>query len=109
MSFTKKNTEINETNSEPTGLLSKVMPFVPLLLEQFTGQSMNMSGTIGDILTCLQRIETKINDLERNCSEQFIEQAEQLNSLQKISKLVITKTEQAVHFTNAPKITELKE
>ena len=50
MSFTKKNNEQNETNSEQnTSLLGKVMPFVPLLLEQFTGQSMNMSGTIGDI------------------------------------------------------------
>src|SRR4051812_5731084 len=98
MSFTKKSPENTETNFEPTGLLSKVMPFVPLLLEQFTGQSMKMSGTIGDILTCLQRLETKLDNLERNCSEQFIHQEQQLNSLQQISKLVSTKTEKAIHF-----------
>jgi hypothetical protein len=109
MSFTKKNNEQNETNSEPTGLLSKVMPFVPLLLEEFTGQSMKMSGTIGDILTCLQRIETKINDLERNCSEQFIHQEQQLSSLQQITALVSTEKNQAIHFTTSPKITELNE
>src|SRR3954467_5350067 len=99
MSFTKKSIENTETNPEQnTGLLGKVMPFVPLLLEQFTGQSMTMSGTIGDILTCLQRIETKINDLERNCSEQFIHQEQQLNSLQQISALVSTEKTKAIHF-----------
>src|SRR4051794_16624279 len=101
MSFTKKNNEQTETNSEQNhGLLGKVMPFVPLLLEQFTGQPMKMSGTIGDILTILQRLETKLDNLERNCSEQFIHQESQLNSLQQVSKLVSTKTEQEVHFTN---------
>src|SRR4051794_23312821 len=103
MSFTKKSPEINETNSEPTGLLSKVMPFIPLMLEQFTGQSMTMSGTIGDILSCLQRLETKLDNLERNCEEQFIHQESQLNSLQQISKLVSTKTEKEIHFTNPNK------
>src|SRR4051794_38811077 len=101
MSFTKNNeTKQTETNSEPTGLLGKVMPYLPLIMEEFTGQKLKMSGTIGDILTCLQRLESKFDNFERNCSEQFIHQADQLNSLQQVSKLVSTKTEQAVHFAN---------
>jgi hypothetical protein len=110
MSFTEKSIKNTETNPEQnTGLLGKVMPFVPLLLEQFTGQPMKMSGTIGDILTILQRLETKLDNLEKDCSEQFIHQEQQLSSLQKISKLVSTEKTKAIHFTNTPKIQELDE
>ena len=111
MSFTKKSTETNETTSEQNqGLIGRAMPFLLLILEEFTGQKMKMSGTIGDILTCLQRIETKLDNLEKDCSEQFIEQSQQLNSLQQITALVSTEKTKAIHFTNANKqISQIEE
>src|SRR3954453_12584605 len=101
MSFPKKDLQ-NETNSG--GLINTItgyLPMLTLLLEQFTGQSIPQAkGTLADILTCLQRLETKLDNLERNCSEQFIHQESQLNSLQQVNKLVNTETKE-IHFANA--------
>src|SRR5687767_6365713 len=105
MSFTKNNQSNNQTTENTSennqSLFGKVMPFVPLILEEFTGQKMKMSGTIGDILTCLQRLEQKFNDFAKNCAEQFIHQEQQLNALQQVSKLVNTEKTKEIHFTNA--------
>jgi hypothetical protein len=84
MSFTKNNQENNnhaEINQEPTGLIGKIMPYIPLILEDFTGQKMRMGGTIGDILSCLQRLEQKFDDFAKNTAEQFIHQEKQISTV----------------------------
>jgi hypothetical protein len=113
MSFTsnknnQEKNELNETNSESPGLVGRLMPYIPLIMEEFTGQKMKMSGTIGDILSTLQRLESKFDNFAKNCEEQFIHQEQQLASLQQISRLVSTKTEKAIEFAPA-KIKEFSE
>src|SRR4051812_6737165 len=109
MSFTKNNeTKQTDTNKPESGIVSTIANYLPVLtlaFEQMTGQSIPQAkGTLADILTCLQRLETKLDNLERNCSEQFTLQENQLNSLQQVSKLVSTKTEKAIHFANPNKL-----
>ncbi len=110
MSFTKNNeTKQTDTKTESgiVGTIANYLPVLTLAFEQMTGQSIPQAkGTLADILTALQRLETKLDNLERNCSEQFTLQEQQLNSLQQVSKLVSTKTEKAIHFAN-PKLTEI--
>ena len=85
MSFTKNNQSnienSEENNSETSGLIGKIMPYIPLILEDFTGQKMRMGGTIGDILSCLQRLEKKFDDFAKNTEEQFIHQEKQISTL----------------------------
>jgi hypothetical protein len=111
MSFTKNNHPTNETNKNEGGIVNTIANFLPILtltFEQMTGQSIPQAkGTLADILTALQRLETKLDQLERNCAEQFTLQEQQLNSLQQVSKLVSTKTEKTIHFTNPNKLPEL--
>ena len=103
MSFQKNNTPNEQQITKSTGgivnIIANYLPMLSLLFEQMTGQSIPQAkGTLADILTTLQRIETKLDNLERDCSEQFIEQSQQLTSLQKISKLVSTEKTKAIHF-----------
>jgi len=103
MSFQKNNTPNEQQITKSTGgivnTIANYLPMLSLLFEQMTGQSIPQAkGTLADILATLQRIETKLDTLERDCSEQFIEQSQQLNQLQKISKLVSTEKTKAIHF-----------
>ena|ERR1700748_3462215 len=111
MSFTKNPTENTETT--PTGLTSTIANFLPILtlaFEQVTGQKIpQMQGTMADIANSLLRIEQKLDNLERNCAEQFTHQENQLNSLQQISKLVSTEKTKAIHFANNKQIAEIEE
>ncbi|CAG8528469.1 2413_t:CDS:1 [Ambispora gerdemannii] len=112
MSFTKQNN--NQTENKPdSGIVNTIANYLPVLtlvFEQMTGQSIPQAkGTLADILTALQRLENKVDDLEKNCAEQFISQEKQLTSLQQISKLVSTEKTKAIHFTNPKQITEIEE
>ncbi|WNE40241.1 MAG: hypothetical protein GBAus27B_000308 [Mycoplasmataceae bacterium] len=84
-SFTEKNkqetTENTDNNSTVGGIFGKALPFVPLLLEEFTGQKLKMSGTIGELQASQQRLEINFNEFAKATAEQFIFQAQQLNSL----------------------------
>ncbi|CAG8437939.1 8411_t:CDS:10 [Ambispora leptoticha] len=70
-----------ENNSEMSGFVGKIMPYIPLILEDITGQKMRMGGTIGDILACLQRLEQKFDGFAKNTAEQFILQEKQISTL----------------------------
>jgi hypothetical protein len=104
MAFNKQNTQqtITENNNLEKGITATIANYIPmatLLFEQVTGQSIPLAkGTLADILTHLQKIEAKIDDLERSCSEQFQLQEAQLSSLQKVSKLV--QETKSIHFGN---------
>src|SRR5436305_3985725 len=112
MSFTKNN-ETKQTENKETRIVSTIAKYLPVLtlaFEQMTGQSIPQAkGTLADILALLQKLESKIDTLERNCAEQFTHQEQQLNSLQQVSKLVSTKTEKAIHFANANKLQAIEE
>lgn len=111
MSFTNNLTENNEiAENSLTKTVANYLPLLTLFFEQMTGQSIPQAkGTLADILTGLQRLEVKLDKLERNCAEQFIHQAEQLSSLQQISKLVSTEKTKAIHFANSNQIQSIKE
>jgi DNA-binding transcriptional regulator GbsR (MarR family) len=104
MSFTKNQHLTQSPKPAEKGLFSTIANFFPiftLTFEQLTGQSIPQAkGTLADILSALQRLESKIDSLEKNCAEQFIQQEQQLTSLQKISKLVSTEKTKSVHFAN---------
>src|SRR4051812_33132884 len=79
---TTQNTEANKGLFSLPPMLNSLIPMIPLLLEQATGQKLTpMTGTMADILAILQRLETKLDTLEKNCAEQFISQESQINSL----------------------------
>ena len=107
MAFNNKQNENNETQSS-SGIGETIANFAPLVLlglEQFTGKSIpQLKGTLADILANQHRIEAKLDNLERNCAEQFQLQEKQLASLQQVSKLV--KETQSIHFTKPKQNTE---
>ena len=122
MAFNKNNNQnekletINQ-NTNDESIVSKIFASLPLLAlnyEQLTGKKVpHLQGTIGEILFSLQRIETKltaleskIDDLERNCDQQFTLQEQQLNNIQQVTKLVSTEKTKAIHFGNKQLITE---
>src|SRR3954452_10577380 len=79
---TTQNTETNKSLFSLPPMLNSLIPMIPLLLEQATGQKLTpMTGTMADILAILQRLETKLGVLEKNCAEQFTAQEQQISSL----------------------------
>src|SRR4051794_6461866 len=87
--------------------IANFLPILTLTFEQMTGQSIPQAkGTLADILSTLQRLESKFDNFERNCAEQFTHQEQQLNSLQQVSKLVNTEKTKEIHFTNSNKLLE---
>jgi len=111
MSFQKNNTPNEQQITKSTGgivnIIANYIPMLSLLFEQMTGQSIPQAkGTLADILNCLQRLETKIDNLERNCDQQFTLQEQQLNSIQQVTKLVSTEKTKAIHFGKQNLITE---
>jgi len=111
MTFNKNNqTNSLEGPNQKGGIVSTIanyLPLLPLVLEQMTGQSIPQAkGTLADILTTLQRIETKLDNLERSCEQQFNLQEQQLNSIQQVTKLVSTEKTKAVYLGNKQLISE---
>jgi len=108
--MTFKNTNDQQLTTNKGGFVNTLagyLPLLPLVLEQLTGQSIPQAkGTLAEILNCLQRLETKIDNLERNCDQQFTLQEQQLNSIQQVTKLVSTEKTKAIHFGKQNLITE---
>lgn len=111
MTFSKHNSQQEQQiTTNKGGIVSTIANYLPMLslfFEQMTGQSIPQAkGTLADILTCLQRLETKLDNLERNCESQFNLQEQQLNSIQQVTKLVSTEKTKAIHFGNKQLISE---
>ena len=108
MSFTKNNEQpLTNQKGGIINTLAGYLPLLPLVLEQMTGQSIPQAkGTLADILSCLQRLETKLDNLERNCEQQFTLQEQQLNSIQQVTKLVSNEKTKEIHFGKQKFITQ---
>jgi hypothetical protein len=110
-------TENYETKSEPTKpnslitTLGQVLPFAPLLFEQFTGQKLpQMGGTIAEIQLVLNTIQnglqTVVNNqqelaqrlvnLETNANSQLTNLTQQFQSL----RLTHTRERKEIDFNN---------
>lgn len=118
--FSANSLEVNNTisdnsNKEENSLLNVVgecLTFAPLLYERFTGQKLPaMGGTLGDIQTALQQINSslarvisnqeqiyqKINSLEANASTGFLSLDKRIDSLQSIR---LTHEKKQIDFNN---------
>jgi hypothetical protein len=82
------------TNQKPSGIittLGSLLPFAPLIYEQFTGQKMpQMTGTIAEIQVALVNLQTGIQTLANN--------QQQLN--QRLTSLETTAVQQLSNLTH---------
>ena len=115
MAFNKQNNQTQNTieNQSESGIgniISNLAPIVLLALEQFTGKPIpQLKGTLADITAYLQILDNKIDNLERNCAEQFQLQEKQLSSLQQVSELISNEKTKTIRFGNNKQITQIDE
>jgi len=117
---------INQSaNSEPTNqqkgfinlppIIGQVIPFLPMLFEQFTGQKVpQISGTIAEMQLALQQIQSsqqqllanqkeiasRIENLENQATNQLTNLQSQFNAF----RLLATKETKAIEFNSQPQI-----
>ena len=113
---------LNKTNSSPkkedSGIIKTIgqlLPFAPLVFEQFTGQKVpQMSGTITDISLSLQQIQLslqtltnhqqtlnqRLTNLENSAVQQLTNLSNQFNSL----RLTHTKERKEIEYNPNPKL-----
>ena len=97
--------------------LGQILPFAPLLFEQFTGQKIAQpTGTIAEIQTNIsqltislqqvianqQQIFTKITNLETNANNQLLGLDRRLENLQSL-KLTHERESKRIEYNNRPK------
>lgn len=104
--FTEKNNQQPNTETQSSGglgdTIANFVPLVLIALEQFTGKSIpQLKGTLADILANQQRLEAKLDEFTRDCSQQFIHQEKQLASLQQVSELISNEKTKTIRFGNA--------
>jgi hypothetical protein len=114
-----ENSETKQTPTKPNNLittLGSLLPFAPLLFEQFTGQKIPpMSGTIAEMQLAITQIQTnlqtvvnnqnqiyqQIEQLKTTATQQFTNLTHQFNSL----RLTHTKERKEIEY-NPPKLEE---
>ena len=114
-----ENSETKQTPTKPNNLittLGSLLPFAPLLFEQFTGQKIPvMSGTLAEMQSSLLLIQTNLQTiaqnqqqlaqrliaLETNAVQQLTNLTHQFNSL----RLTHTKERKEIEY-NPPKLEE---
>lgn len=114
---TQQTTNNSQEQKKPSGLMTAIgtfLPFAPLVWEQFTGQKVPaLTGTVADIQTALQQLQltntqiinnqnqiwTKIENLEKNASNQLTNLTQQFQSL----RLTHTREKKQIEYNNPPR------
>jgi len=97
--------------------LMQIIPWIPFALEAMTGQKIPaIGGTIGEIQSALQRIESslsliyqsqqqitaRLESLENNASNQLTNLSQQVASTNKSFHLLATETKRSLEFNPRP-------
>ena len=115
--------EPNAQATQPKGLFQippaflQWMPFIPLLLEQATGQKIPpMGGTMGEIQSALQQVQfnlsqllnhqqqifSRLESLENNASQQLNNLSQQVASTNQAFRLMHQKETKSLEFNPPP-------
>ncbi|KLL04813.1 MAG: hypothetical protein MRERV_4c092 [Mycoplasmataceae bacterium RV_VA103A] len=113
-------TNNSQDQKKSSGLITAIgtfLPFAPLVWEQFTGQKVPaLTGTVAEIQTALQQLQlthaqilnnqnqiwTKIENLEKNASNQLTNLTQQFQSL----RLTHTREKKQIEYNNPPRLEE---
>ena len=113
----KTATTAKKPESNLITIIGQLLPFAPLVFEQFTGQKVpTMGGTMAEIQLALTQIQTNLQvvvnnqsqlaqrlvNLENNASQQFTNLTQQFQSF----RLTHTKERKEIEYNNPPKLEE---
>nr|CAG8614592.1 2839_t:CDS:2 [Entrophospora candida] len=105
MTNPKKEESTNPNNQKPNTLittLGSLLPFAPLIYEQFTGQKVpQMSGTLVEMQSTLLQIQTSLHSLNQRLTSLESSASQQLNNLThqfKNLRLTHTKEQKQIEF-----------
>ena len=113
----KTATTAKKPESNLITIIGQLLPFAPLVFEQFTGQKVpTMGGTMAEIQLALTQIQTnlaivvnnqsqlaqRLVNLENNASQQFTNLTQQFQSF----RLTHTKERKEIEYNNPPKLEE---
>jgi hypothetical protein len=107
-----------QSDSKPSGFMTTIgslLPFAPLVFEQFTGQKVpQISGTMAEIQLALsnilvvqqtilnnqQQLASRLTNLETSATQQFTNLVQQFQSL----RLTHTKERKEIEYNPSPKL-----